>query len=111
MSSSHYNTDPVYKCHRCDKQFANLQSFRTHYRRHTTDRLPCTVCPRTFLTQEDLDEHGRTHTTELRLVCSHCQMSFTEFDQYSSHVRSHRNAERKANASPTKWKCPQCGKL
>lgn len=99
---------PTYACSLCpNKLFGNLPSYRTHYKRHS-ERHPCAVCTRKFVSAELLAEHGRTHTSELRLQCQQCQQQFDDFAEYCQHVRIHR---RPPAAKAIKWKCPDCDKL
>uniref|UniRef100_A0A1B0CNP4 C2H2-type domain-containing protein n=1 Tax=Lutzomyia longipalpis TaxID=7200 RepID=A0A1B0CNP4_LUTLO len=61
--------------------------------------FPCTSCPETFKSKEELKRHGKMHKFSKPYVCKKCPNSFNRLDNYILHMFVH---------NPPPVRCPRC---
>ncbi|RZF48649.1 hypothetical protein LSTR_LSTR010739 [Laodelphax striatellus] len=77
--NSHTGARP-YQCGVCGKDFASKYTFRSHEKTHTERPRPYSCsepqCNKTFLTQQNLLQHERTHSGIKNYSCEECGKCF-----------------------------------
>ena len=77
----------LYRCLKCpEKKFRTEASFSKHYKTHTGEQFPCTVCDSVFDMKSMLTNHMFTHTEE-HLTCKKCGHLFKFQSSYLEHIR------------------------
>ena len=86
-------------CHVCGKRTTRLS---VHLLSHSNERpRACTLCTKSYKTQNMLNVHMKTHTKEKPYVCEVCGRSFALLNSLTYHVNTHTNAR--------PYKCKLCG--
>ncbi|XP_017054021.1 uncharacterized protein LOC108096698 isoform X2 [Drosophila ficusphila] len=106
----HSNTEPSrwgyqHKCAVCNTSYRTLTLLKFHMKRHTSRRIQCRLCPKTFVTNQELDRHTKgKHGRDKPLRCSldGCRKMFA----FKHHLVRHQNATH----LDTPHKCPVCDK-
>src|SRR6266850_950745 len=64
----------------------------------------CSICPRTFRSDQTLQTHVRAHASEpeRRHTCPHCPRTFSRRTNLTTHIRTHDNSR------PRRFSCPYC---
>ncbi|OQV22345.1 putative Polycomb protein PHO [Hypsibius exemplaris] len=75
----------------CNKQFANISSFRKHRKSHAPKCHTCEVCGRSFTENSKLRRHYVVHTGEKPFQCSFegCGKRFSLDHNLRTHMRIH----------------------
>ncbi|XP_060808052.1 zinc finger protein 543 [Amyelois transitella] len=70
--------DRPYACSLCDKTFANKYTHQAHLRIHEVRPRPfkCQQCGKTFFTQQNLNQHEKTHLGIRDFICKVCNKAF-----------------------------------
>ena len=92
------------QCPQCDKTFTTRNYMRVHIKRvHDLVRdHMCDVCCKTFVTNQDLNNHQIVHTGEKNFPCHICGKSYQTKDYLIIHTRIHTGEK--------PYFCEQCGK-
>ena len=98
-----YKRPRKYSCNSCTKEFTNQHDYNQHYI-DDHGRLRCALCGRPFKTPSALRKHNYEHSTN-KIPCTKCEKSFPFQSQLDSHMISHReHATFKCMAKNcTKW--------
>ncbi|CAL8354837.1 unnamed protein product [Merluccius merluccius] len=93
-----------FTCGRCVSVFnsANLTQLRIHLREHKQRSFQCDQCPKSFITLQSLQVHGRRHSGPQAHLCSQCGKRFWTRGGLENHLRLH-NGEKP-------FCCQDCGK-
>jgi KRAB domain-containing zinc finger protein len=93
-----------HKCH-CGKAFHTRQNLTTHEKLiHSIDRsaLPCSVCPKRFPSERELESHEKGHVPEHQYPCDVCGKVFLVQSNLIVHLRTH--------SGEKPYLCNDCGK-
>ena len=98
-----YKRPRKYSCNSCKKEFTNQRDYNQHYI-DDHGRLRCALCGRPFNTPSALRKHNYEHSSN-KISCTKCEKSFPFQSQLDSHMISHReHATFKCMAKNcTKW--------
>lgn len=71
-TNTHKGVRP-YMC-KCGKDFASKYTYKAHVKTHEYRPRPfeCSHCSKTFLSQQNLSQHERTHNGIKEYVCDQC---------------------------------------
>lgn len=90
-------SEKTFKCH-CGKAFKSQHLLRVHLPRHTEEtekKFACDLCEKKFITNAELQIHGRSHSVAKPYACDKCKKSFKSENYLSFHKRGHSdNAKR-----------------
>ncbi|CAG0903425.1 unnamed protein product [Cyprideis torosa] len=90
-------------CTICNKSYATQQRLYMHNAwKHKTSALVCSICGQAFKFKGKLKEHEASHTGEALYKCKICGAGFPRRRQIRLHEMKHNNDRR--------YKCPQCPK-
>ncbi|XP_052065094.1 zinc finger protein 721-like [Mytilus californianus] len=100
---SHKQEDKL-KCETCCKEFKYKDSLKTHRRNvHAENKLfSCLICQKRFATNQELNQHIRSHTGEKPYECDLCQKRFSIQKSLNDHLRVH--------SGEKPYVCGICGK-
>lgn len=104
-SQLHVKDVKPYKCHQCNKTFANSSYLSQHTRIHLGIKpYLCDICQRRFTQLSHLQQHIRTHTGDKPYKCRHpgCTKAFSQLSNLQSHSRCHQTDK--------PFKCNSCYK-
>lgn len=104
-SQLHVKDVKPYKCHQCNKTFANSSYLSQHTRIHLGIKpYRCDICQRKFTQLSHLQQHIRTHTGDKPYKCRHpgCTKAFSQLSNLQSHSRCHQTDK--------PFKCNSCYK-
>lgn len=104
-SQLHVKDVKPYKCHQCNKTFANSSYLSQHTRIHLGIKpYRCDICQRRFTQLSHLQQHIRTHTGDKPYKCRHpgCIKAFSQLSNLQSHSRCHQTDK--------PFKCNSCYK-
>ncbi|GMT20926.1 hypothetical protein PFISCL1PPCAC_12223, partial [Pristionchus fissidentatus] len=81
------------KCDRCDRRFTSIVGYKKHI--HTLCNTRCIECLEVFKSATALMQHRKLqHSTaaaaaraDHRYPCEHCDLKFTVFGNFTSHMR------------------------
>ncbi|XP_038059517.1 zinc finger protein 208-like isoform X2 [Patiria miniata] len=85
----------------CSKVYFSRQAFKRHTRLShdvTTQRLPCTMCDKTFKCRASLKEHTNTHTENKGYPCDMCESASSTRFGLHRHKETHSIEELEAAA-------------
>ncbi len=104
IKAVHYAERP-FACEYCPERFTNADEQRQHHQGHlrgvgaagaaagAAHHYQCQVCDVTFLKQEDLDTHSKTHRVDGKLfICEICQKNFSNEQNKRIHVLRHQGS-------------------
>ena len=84
-------------CPVCSEQFPSIAQYCSHCRRHggrSSVQIPCPECPLVFTNKRSFYRHYKEHkeipvavSSDILLLCSHCQDSFDSLDKFKAHVQ------------------------
>lgn len=79
-----------FQCHLCPQSFKSRGNLNQHMRVHTGERPhQCPSCDKSFSTKYILSQHLRIHTGERPYQCSFCPQRFAWHSYLSEHQRVH----------------------
>ena len=71
------NTNRIFKCEKCDKQFTATSSLKRHMQLHTGHfRFYCDICRKGFNESTNFSAHQRGHEGK-RYKCEYCDKSYS----------------------------------
>ena len=82
-----YKRPRKYSCNSCNKEFTNQRDYNQHYI-DDHGRLRCALCGRPFNTPSALRKHNYEHSSN-KIPCTKCEKSFPFQSQLDSHMISH----------------------
>ncbi len=93
------------KCATCQKPFRTQRGLTLHVNREHTKKiiLRCSLCPQEFCGQQSLDRHTENIHSQKSLQCMHCDAAFSTYPAYKGHVR------RSHFHKPARKVCKTCG--
>ena len=75
-----------YGCKRCPSKFSSQERLESHVeRKHSTERLKCEHCPKTFTRASDKRVHEEVHSKPYK--CDQCEASFGRKSNLIGHLR------------------------
>ena len=90
--------DTMFKCGRCNKQFASRHLLRIHLKTHITSTpYDCVICKRKFKLKHYLKQHMTRHHSDVPDVffrCSICQKQFRDKSYLTTHMLFHEGIKR-----------------
>lgn len=78
---------PLFKCELCQCKYKTLNLLTIHLKRHIARKYRCTHCPKTYVSQMELEYHQRCHRDERPHQCDLCPNSF----RYVHHLKRHKD--------------------
>uniref|UniRef100_A0A087XZA3 C2H2-type domain-containing protein n=2 Tax=Poecilia formosa TaxID=48698 RepID=A0A087XZA3_POEFO len=104
--SKHHGVAISFSCQLCGGSFANLRALTVHHKKsHLSEsQLPhiCSICSRSFPTDDELLEHRKSHISIRRYICQQCGDGFDTLLARAQHRQAHRVKRQ--------FKCPHCEK-
>ncbi|XP_054910709.1 zinc finger protein 16-like isoform X2 [Poeciliopsis prolifica] len=104
--SKHHGVAISFSCQLCGGSFANLRALTVHHKKsHSSEsQLPhiCSICSRSFPTDDELLEHRKSHVSIRRYICQQCGDGFDTLLARAQHRQAHRVKRQ--------FKCPHCEK-
>uniref|UniRef100_A0A3P9QJN4 C2H2-type domain-containing protein n=1 Tax=Poecilia reticulata TaxID=8081 RepID=A0A3P9QJN4_POERE len=104
--SKHHGVAISFSCQLCGGSFANLRTLTVHHKKsHLSEsQLPhiCSICSRSFPTDDELLEHRKSHVSIRRYICQQCGDGFDTLLARAQH--------RQAHQVKRQFKCPNCEK-
>ena len=92
----------LHRCTRChDAHFRNVAQLHIH--QQTCKSYHCTVCKKTFRSEETFDKHLRSNCPPKRFPCNQCHKPYSRKSDRDKHV--------KTCSQHSAQKCPKCGCL
>ena len=93
-----------FRCEHCLNMFQNKRTLDKHLAdRHGENTWKCEYCGKLCVTEFTLKKHVlHTHKDGRKLVCEHCDKSFSALHEYKQHRVSHFGLK--------PFKCDECGK-
>ena len=80
----------IFRCKKCDKEFAFSSRLKRHLLVHTGARpFECEICYRRFTQAVDLKRHLLRHSGQKPHVCHFCGKQYTRADRLKVHLASH----------------------
>lgn len=78
-------------CQRCDRRFAFAEDLKNHIiKSHTSERLHCNLCGKTFSCMSTLRKHQKSVHQKLRaFACSQCDKRFYSSFELNRHMLMH----------------------
>ncbi|XP_050527505.1 zinc finger protein 624-like isoform X2 [Daktulosphaira vitifoliae] len=73
-------------CPKCNKVFINARRFKMHVETHGSCPIKCPECPRSFPTQEHLNNHSTYHKLSDPVCCDICHQFFKTKTTLKSHI-------------------------
>jgi predicted adenine nucleotide alpha hydrolase (AANH) superfamily ATPase len=97
------DTNIIYQCEYCEKQFKTRDKVRIHTKIHTEERaFNCDICGSQYRRREHLIRHYRRHTNDRPYQCLECGKSYMRAEHLKRHSYDH-SGERP-------FECPVCPK-
>ena len=88
----------------CEYRAANTSTLRNHTLAHHTPgrerNFQCSMCSKSFFTNETLEAHIEAHVKELRLPCDHCNFSTHSRPSLRQHVKNMHSEKQVTYACP-----------
>lgn len=95
MHQRTHNSENVYSCIECGKEFSSKASLIRHLRIHSDEmRFPCDECGVKFAQKSYLKSHRLTHSGIKKFVCGECEKKFG----HNSHLKAHQLTHQKSFA-------------
>ncbi|XP_042197340.1 zinc finger protein 845 isoform X6 [Callorhinchus milii] len=90
FSSSICDKEKLFNCEYCTRSFLCQEQLMTHHRTHMGEKpFACEQCGRAFAEKSNLNEHRRTHTGIRPHSCSWCGKAFYRRSHLKVHLRRH----------------------
>ncbi|XP_033210509.1 zinc finger protein 585A-like isoform X2 [Belonocnema kinseyi] len=101
-TNTHTGNRP-YMC-KCGKDFASKYTYKAHVKTHEYRPRPfeCSHCSKSFLSQQNLSQHERTHNGVKEYVCDQCGKAFGSPHNLEVHSIVHTGHK--------PYRCSECGK-
>lgn len=96
------NTETIFKCQFCTKEFLDSTALADHTTVHTNVKFKCEFCEKLFTKTANLDLHLKIHTGIKELACEICHKKFTHKPAFVAHLKSHKEYK--------PFNCPVCHK-
>ena len=109
--------EKLYECQECEKKYYSLQAVRAHQLANhlkpepdaekdvgnvkEEEKFSCVFCVSEFDTQEQLDEHVRSHDIDRPYTCHQCKKGFKLRTHRDEHEQIHKNLQ---------FQCEICGR-
>lgn len=85
-----HTEERAFTCDICNSRYRRREHLIRHYRRHTNDRpYQCLECGKAYMRAEHLKRHSYDHTGEKPFECSMCPKAFTRHDRLIKHSLVH----------------------
>lgn len=81
--------DRRYVCEICGAAFIQWASLYYHKLTHSDNRLPCSLCEKTFSMPKNLKNHMNMHTGNRIFVCEECGKQFRSRETWKYHAAFH----------------------
>ena len=95
----------IFRCKKCDKEFAFSSRLKRHLLVHTGARpFECEICYRRFTQAVDLKRHLLRHSGQKPHVCQFCGKQYTRADRLKVHLTTHTDP----NNSSRPYICSRC---
>ena len=92
-------------CYVCKKYISSNSLKRHILRKHIISVIKCSVCPKKFSCQSDLNNHKKVHDDVKQYGCLHCPEKFKWQSQRSLHIKEkHHEVERPSALLPIVWR-------
>ncbi|KAI1303113.1 Zinc finger protein [Halotydeus destructor] len=86
----HEKTERTFSCELCPKRFLSKQELIQHGVSHSVDKaFSCKQCGKAFTCQRYLEKHVKTHIGLKKYKCDHCDREFADKTGFTAHVRAH----------------------
>lgn len=89
--SHHFRTchePPKLICNICGCPCAHDSALLAHYKKHEPKQFSCDVCNSGYDNAVDLNNHKKTHNTNLLYACNKCDAEFASTAAVSAHLRN-----------------------
>ncbi|XP_036949726.1 zinc finger protein OZF-like isoform X3 [Acanthopagrus latus] len=97
------NSQRLFKCDTCGRDFTRKSALNAHLTIHTGERpFSCNTCGKSFRIRKSLILHMRVHTGEKPFSCKTCGKEFRSSDNLMIHMRVHTGEK--------PFYCKTCGK-
>ena len=88
----HLNKEP-YRCDQCEYKTHGARNLQRHLLTHSGERVPCTLCDKTFSRQDDRDRHVNvTHMGHKPHQCEKCEYRASSLSLINSHM-NHKHSD------------------
>jgi len=82
------HTSPVI-CTECGKKFPEQRYLDNHMVLHAEKKYECHYCPRSYVTEDLLKKHFKTHSSSLSHTCNFCLKGFRSKSELNKHKLEH----------------------
>lgn len=90
----HKNSQYIYCCQYCSKEFKQLSNLRTHENIHKSEKFNyCTNCKRCFISPSSLSIHKKS-CTNMEIECIVCHKLFNTRESWKKHEEIHLNKKK-----------------
>lgn len=82
----------MFECTECDFKFVTIDGLYAHFVEHkakTSPNFVCAECRKNFISEEELNQHKKTHTQPKIFTCSECDYENASKEIMRSHTRIH----------------------
>jgi len=81
------HAEKKYECHYCPRSYVTEELLKKHYKTHSnTLSHNCNFCPKGFRSKSELNKHKLEHSDEFPLKCSICHKGFLHDSQLEKHI-------------------------
>ncbi|XP_022125593.2 zinc finger protein OZF isoform X4 [Pieris rapae] len=81
---------PIIKCEMCDKEFDKTHLYKSHLRRHTTEKpFECNICGMALKYKSALVQHILRHSGNKTFKCDQCDKTFDNASAKKRHLSCH----------------------
>ncbi|RZC42243.1 zf-AD domain containing protein [Asbolus verrucosus] len=97
-----HSEDTPYYCEECDKYLRTKNALASHLRRHSSVRLPCSECKKTFRNESSFNRHYNAHHKVHK--CETCERIYKSSHKLIEHKKTH-------DANYKSFTCQICERL